>query len=216
LEKIMANHNVTLEDILDALMLEEASPSYEALTRWSDRYPDYTDALAQFFAVWARQLDYEDEPAIEDNGSLTRRAVSYALDLMHRQDTQRKKPGGKGGLSLIKSARAAGLSLEEVALRTDLDISVIRKLDRCLIQEPIPSLCLERLSSTLDAPVQLLRTMVTGPPTRGARVRHKAKGKPALVTESFADAIRNSSLPEATRNFWLGIVSPSEHSEDPS
>jgi hypothetical protein len=115
LEKIMIDHNVALEDILDVLMLEEASPSYEALTRWSDRYPNYTDALAQFFAVWARQLAYEDEPAIEDDGSLTRRAVSYALDLMHRQDAQRKKPGSKGGLSLIKSAHAAGLSLEEVA-----------------------------------------------------------------------------------------------------
>jgi hypothetical protein len=216
LEKIMINHDGELEDILDALMLEETSPSYEALTRWSDRYPDYTDALAQFFAVWARQLDYEDEPVLQDDSSLTRRAVSYALDLMHRQDSLRKTPGSKGGLSLIKSARAAGLSLEEIARRTDLDISILRKLDRCLIQEPIPTLCLERLSSTLDVPVQLLRTMVTGPPMRGARVRHKAKGKPALVTESFADAIRNSSLPEVTRDFWLGIGSTSEHSEDQS
>lgn len=212
----MTNHDVTLEDILDALMLEEASPSYEALTRWSDRYPQYTDALAQFFAVWARQLECEEEPVVRDDDPLARRAVSYALDLMHRQDAVRRKPGGKGGLSLIEAAHSVGLSLEDVADRTDLDDSIIKKLDRRRIHGPIPPLCLERLASTVDVPVQLLRTMVTGPPMRGARVRHKAKGKPASVTESFADAIRNSSLPEETKHFWLRTVSTSEHSEAPS
>jgi hypothetical protein len=210
----MTNHDVTLEDILDALVLEEASPSFQALTRWSDRYPQYTDALAQFFAVWARQLDLEDEPVVRDDDSLARRGLSYALDLMHCQDALRRNPGSKGGLSLIKAVHAVGLSLEEVARRTDLDDSIIKKFDRCRIHEPIPALCLERLSSTVEVPVQLLRTMVTGPPMHGARVRHKAKGKPAPVTESFVDAIKNSSLPEGTKDFWLRIVVTAEHSKD--
>jgi len=210
----MTNYDLTYEDILDALMLEEASPNYEALTRWSDRYPQYSDALAQFFAVWALQLDLEDVPVVADDDSLARRGVSYALDLLHRQDARRGKPGSKGALSLIKAVHDAGLSLDDVARRSDLDNSVIVKLSRCRIREPIPELCLERLSSTVNVPVELLQTMVTGPPMWGAQVRHKAQGKPAPVTESFSEAIRNSSLPEETKDFWLRIVVTSEHPKD--
>lgn len=212
----MTNYDVTFEDILDALMLEEASPSYEALTRWSDQYPQYSDALAQFFAVWSRQLSLEDAPVVRDDDSLARRGVSYALNLMHRQDARRRKPGSEGGMSLIKAVHAVGLSLEDVARRTDLDDSIILKFNRCRIHEPIPVLCLERLSSTVDVPVQLLKTMVTGPPMRGTGVRHKAKGKPVPVTESFADAIKNSSLPVETKDFWLRIVVTSERPKDQS
>src|SRR6266850_584443 len=57
--------NVSFEDVLDALMLEEPTPSYATLLRWSERYPQYREALAQFFATWAIQADQPQQVALE-------------------------------------------------------------------------------------------------------------------------------------------------------
>lgn len=210
----MNQHDLTLEDILDALLLEEDEPSFEALTRWSNRYPEHTDALARFFAVWAQQLNYDQEAACDEE-SLASRGVSYALDLLHRQDQARNAAttAAPQDVRLLKVAQAAGLNAAELARRTDLDESIIVKLDRRRICGVIPQLCLERLGSALKAAHQRVRTMVTGPPIREAGLLYKARTKPSVVTESFADAIQRSSLPEEVKRFWLDAVATAEREE---
>ena len=41
-----------LEDVSDTVIREEAEPRSEAFTRWRRRYPEYDDALADFFTRW--------------------------------------------------------------------------------------------------------------------------------------------------------------------
>lgn len=208
----MTQHDLTLEDILDALMLEEREPSYDALVRWTKRYPEHTDALARFFAVWAKQSS--DDETVQDEDSLASRGVSYALDLLHRQDEAHAAlVDAPPGVRLLKAAHAAGLTLAELARRADLDESVVVKLDRRRIHGLIPRLCLERIASAINAAIHRVRTMVTGPPIMEAGLAYKARGKPAPVTESFADAIKRSSLPEPTQRFWLDVIATAEKGE---
>ena len=47
-----------LEDVLDAVIREEAEPGTEAFPRWRRRYPEYGDALANFFTKW-EEADFE-------------------------------------------------------------------------------------------------------------------------------------------------------------
>jgi hypothetical protein len=221
----MTDHPITLAEILDAVLLEEPEPTFEALTRWSERYPEHTDALARFFAIWVRQAGESDE-AIVDEEALSARGVSYAMDLLHQQDTRerafhRQERGTEqvtvtaisDTQRLLNAARAKGLSAQELAHRTDLDHSVIQKFDRRRIKGTIPRVCLERISDVIDRAVPIVRTMVTGPPLLSAHARHKAKRKPAPTTESFADAIRRSSLPEETQRFWLDAVAAEERDD---
>ncbi len=42
-------NTVTLDDILDEIMLQESEPHYQALTRWCKQYPEHTEALTRFF-----------------------------------------------------------------------------------------------------------------------------------------------------------------------
>ena len=114
----MASHNHSLEEILDALMLEEERPDFQALTRWTERYPEHANDLARFFVVWARQESCSEE-VIVDEEALARRGVSYALNVLHRQVNEGTGPqGAEVCRQLIerpsiarKAQRSAGLML---------------------------------------------------------------------------------------------------------
>ena len=87
----MTSSNVLFEDVLDALKLEESRPSYAALLRWSERYPQYREALAEFFATWAIQAEQPQQVALDEE-RLADRGVSHALKILRRQD--RVSPAG--------------------------------------------------------------------------------------------------------------------------
>jgi len=72
------------EDVLNEVMLAEDTPSHAALVRWTDRYPDYAEDLAKFFATWAMQEIQTREPEIDEQ-KIVERAVSRGLDILRRQ-----------------------------------------------------------------------------------------------------------------------------------
>jgi PadR family transcriptional regulator, regulatory protein PadR len=79
---------ITFEDVLDELMLEEPKPHYEALVRWQNRYPQYRDQLADFFATWGVQEFLAEagvpEPDIDEE-KLVKKGVDYAMEILRRQ-----------------------------------------------------------------------------------------------------------------------------------
>jgi hypothetical protein len=202
----MTHPNLLLEDILDALVLEEAEPSYAALIRWSERYPEHRDALVEFFATWAVQAELPPETAIDEQ-RLASLAVSHALDIVHRQsETLTVAPKVSGAPArLIEAARAVGISEARLAARVGLDTTILKKLDLRRLTR-IPRTCFERIATELGTVAERIQEMATGPPLKAIGVRHKAKRRPSLVTEDFADAIRNSSLPNDAKRFWLEAV----------
>ena|SRR5438132_8020033 len=80
--------DLSFEAIVHALMLEEPTPSYEALARWQKRYPKYRDSLAEYFADWAMDLELPPPgPEAEiDEDALVQKGVDYAMDLLRRED----------------------------------------------------------------------------------------------------------------------------------
>jgi PadR family transcriptional regulator PadR len=77
---------LSLDDVLDELMLEEPEPTDEALARWSKRYPQYRHDLAEFFATWREQRDLpeEAEPVINEE-RLVQQGVEYAMEIVRKQ-----------------------------------------------------------------------------------------------------------------------------------
>lgn len=208
----MTRSKVLLEEILDSLVIEESLPTYAALARWSDRYPEHQEALADFFAAWAVQAELPQEIEV-DEGRLANVAVSHALDIVHRHEEEgRRAPAPNGArLRLLAAARAAGISEEELARRSGLDETLIAKLDlRRLVG--VPRLCFERLAMALHVVVDRVPAMVTGPPLAAAGVRHKSKRRPAPVAEDFVEAVRNSTLPENAKSSWLRAVAAEQES----
>ena len=79
-----SNQPFEFEDVLDALMLEESKPSYAALLRWSERYPQYRQELADFFATWAVQAERPQDAALDEE-KLVDMGVRYALEISRGQ-----------------------------------------------------------------------------------------------------------------------------------
>jgi hypothetical protein len=81
----MTDTPMSYKDVLDLLMLEEPEPTYEALLRWTKRFPQYGRELADFFATWAVQAERPEDPVALDEDKLVDIGVRYALDITRRQ-----------------------------------------------------------------------------------------------------------------------------------
>jgi hypothetical protein len=79
---------MSLEDVLNDVMLQEAKPNAEALLRWQKRYPQYQQELAHFFNSWALQFlreEYPQEVAIDED-KLAAKTVTFVMDYLKRRD----------------------------------------------------------------------------------------------------------------------------------
>jgi hypothetical protein len=82
--------NVTFEEVIDEVMLEETEPTYRALVRWQKLYPKWRDSLAEYFAEWALQKTQapEDPTDIDggtDEDAIVEKTMEYAMDTLARQ-----------------------------------------------------------------------------------------------------------------------------------
>ena len=195
------NEPLTIEDILDAVVLQESEPSYEALNYWCIRFPDHKEALSQFFATWAVQKASGDRPVI-DEALVGSRMVSHALNLLHQRAASSEKAKEVTAENrLHKIVLAAGLSEDGVMAECQLDESLFAKLDRHLILfETIPRICFEKLSRAIQCKVQVVVCAIQGSPV--LLNSYKAKAKPAPKQEGFLDAVSTSDLSDAIKKEW--------------
>jgi hypothetical protein len=193
------------DDILDELMMSEPEPSYEALLRWSNRYPQFRVPLMDFFAEWGVQAELSSETKV-DKVRLSNLGVSYALDLLHRRSCAKGQGAEAGKVSRLGAlAQSADFSWDTLAKATQLDAALLRKLDLRRIPK-LPFALFERIANVLQVTAADIQAMVVGSPLMAAGIQHKSLKKPTAVTESFSDAIRNSSMSEADKTFWLKIA----------
>ncbi len=80
----MSGSNDLFDDVLHELMLEGSRPSYEALLRWCERYPQYRDELEQFFTIWAVQQALPERSPIDEE-RFGAQAVKHARAILRRQ-----------------------------------------------------------------------------------------------------------------------------------
>jgi hypothetical protein len=197
---------VTLEDILDDLMLQESEPSHEALLRWCNQYPEHRKELASFFATWAVQKEQVEHPAI-DEAHVANRMVSHALNLLYRQPASvAAEQTASAESRLHKMIEASGLSEDTLIAKCSLDDTLLAKLDRRLILfASIPRTCIQKLSQALRCAADDVVRALWGDPIPLAN--YKAKGKPTLKQETFLDAVASSELSDDLKHEWQRVVS---------
>jgi hypothetical protein len=80
----MKDH-IEFEDVLHELMLEEAAPDYATLRKWQERYPEWHDSLAEYFAAWAIQSEpIDDEPEIDEE-AIAQKIMARAMNMLREQ-----------------------------------------------------------------------------------------------------------------------------------
>jgi hypothetical protein len=197
----MTTKNVPLEEVLDAIMMTEPDPSYDALVRWSAKYPEHADELADFFATWGVQAALPETVEL-DHDKIAHRVVSAALAKLDAENPL-PSPAPRIGAAV----KAAGLSEDELGERCELDVTLIAKLDRRLIHvATIPRLLLERIGLALGRGAEAVRQMLDGPPLGLPAPTYKSKVRPAPFAQDFADAVRASTLPDDAKQRWLEVA----------
>ena len=79
-------------EVLTALRTEESEPTYNALLRWQEKYPQFRDDLEDYFANWATavfdEMKFADRPAQVDTNQqwITDFGGAYARQIMRRQE----------------------------------------------------------------------------------------------------------------------------------
>lgn len=203
----MTTRNISFDELLEIIALEECDPTYDALCCWIERFPQHQSALSSFFATWAVQKEFAD-PANVDEDRIANRMVSRTLNQLFQ------RPVNKGpiasGETLFSVATRLKIGIADLIHRTSFDESILLKLDRRRIAGRIPRKCFEVLSTAIGLAVEEIRMLVTGPPLANAGSRHKSSKKPIAQTESFADAIKASSLSAECKEYWKKEIETEE------
>ncbi len=193
---------IPLDELFEHIAIEEAEPSYAALSRWCELYPQHARELADYFASWAEQVELPITQSV-DAERFASQAVSHALNLLHQADAKEPQK------TLAQVARSAGLSDADVAGRIGLDEVFVVKLFRRKIEfASIPRLCLNRLHRVLGITLAQVRNCLRGPPLATvANARMKSRKKAVRQTETFEEALATSTIDETQKAEWRDALS---------
>jgi hypothetical protein len=75
--------NLSFDEVLELVMMEESSPHYNVLLEWQKRYPKYEKELAQFFATWAIQ-EHHPGPSVIDKERLAAEGKRRTMEMLRQ------------------------------------------------------------------------------------------------------------------------------------
>ena len=203
---------LTLDDILDQFLLEHDAPTADALAALLRLHPDHRQSIVAFTTAWCEQrlLPAEgpvgrlrEQDFIEKACALFESAVA-TRDASSSPTEQRAQAAFPAASSLFELAQRAGLSLVDLVPVLDLDIGIVAKLDKRSIRlDTLPARLFTAIARTIGCSIREIQEALAGPPAQVMPsfmiVRSGASPRP----ESFADAVRASTLPEAAKASWL-------------
>ena len=206
----MVNKNeITLHDALNAFVGENDRPTAENVHEWVNRYPQFRKDLVEFAACWSEQsvLPPAKEIGAEAERALVARAMSNVLNLAYSRDVeaQEQAAGDDALSSLTQAAQSAGSTPLQLANECGLDLSLLSKLNNKQIQpHSIPPKLMRMLAENLHETIGALKAYFSGPSIAVTGKSFLSQAKPtAMQQQSFADAVRSSSLSEDEKSRWL-------------
>lgn len=205
---MMAKRKISLEDVLNEYLASEPKPSYEALEKWSKRFPEHKEELVEFTVSWSKLENAPKSDAQDsfDEETLLLKAMSIVGDRIHTMRTA-KKIAKSSLTNLSTEAKNKGLGLKELAKLTDLSVPIISKIMRGFLDPlSIPKLVIERLAAVLDLAAEEIALSIQNASMTSQGIKHKSKKKPEFPKdkENFFNAVRNDrELSENQRIFWL-------------
>lgn len=201
----------TLDQVLFEFMTENETPSREALTEWSRRYPQYEQDLVSLATDWFElTLPLSPDTEIEDEELVVQRGIDFVRDFL--QEEEMHLPASpkttRSFLGFIREGIALNLSLDELAARVGLTPALLAKIDRRSVR--YASLPLDLIQSLANAVnwdilsgVRFLQLQAAIPSNQ----RFKSSEAPQVTEQTdFFDEVRaDPDLNETQRQHWLAL-----------
>lgn len=202
------NEKPTLDDVLNEFVAAYEKPTAEALESWAARYPQFRNDLIDFAASWAEQLMLPPAPELspEEEKLLVDRAMSHVQNVTFKRDeSAADRTETRSIASLTGEAKRAGMDGQEFANACGLDIALVSKLNSRQIKPlSIPARLVSHIALLIGISIEAVGEYLARPPQALAGRAYLARGKPqSTAQQSFAVAVRGSSLSDAEKARWL-------------
>lgn len=202
-----------LESVLLEFRVEAGGgPKPAILEAYCRQYPRYARELTDYALEWLideamASAEVASDVAIKTSSPLVSRAISRLYDRIREREAGKEVATRLSGHQALNPFE--GLPLPRVRdIRDELGINtpLFGKFRKRLIDpDTVPRGFLERFARQLGRTVDELLGYLKLPPTVHSGADFKAEGKPSVSSrkESFADAVRGSSLDEKQKQVLL-------------
>lgn len=199
---------IALQDVFQELLASGERPDAAALEAITRRYPQFAAEITDFAVEWVLQDELPAEsPGEGDETEAT--AVPAAMRRVRERLAELTEAGGLRAAAVDPFAGLAPADLKRVGAHLGLDKTLVAKLrDRKIVAESIPGELCDLLAVQLEVPLPIVVAHLAGPATIHLAASFKATGKPAASTkETFAEAVRRSTLSDDDKSRWLSRTS---------
>ena len=197
--------------------LEVAHATRTVLTDFMRRYPQATDALADFAATAsiienspAPESGTESEGRAEQEETIVRRGMETAAGLLAARHQSLTPEETSPLAGLRKEAEARGLTIQALASATRLTVPMLVKLDRRLIRfASIPRQAIERIGAELGRRFDTVAAYLQGDSQFASQASFRADAAPQMPDQQdFFDAIETDlTMSEKQKDEWRKIKS---------
>ena len=201
-----------LQDVFEELIARGDRPDAVTLEDFTRRYPQFATEITDFAVEWVLQdelaADAGSGEAAQDAAGAS--AVPEAMRRFRerREELAARAESETPAVAADPFADLPPGELRRIAAHLELDKTLLAKLrDRKIVGESIPAELRDALAAQLEVPIPVVVAHLAGPPTIHLAASFKATGKPAAgAKETFAEAVRRSTLAEEEKNRWLDLA----------
>ncbi|ODR99368.1 hypothetical protein AUC68_05195 [Methyloceanibacter methanicus] len=196
--------------VLFAFYQECERPTARQIIEWAERYPQFADDIRAHAAIRLdRAPGAEDRSELEPDETMIARGRSRVLNAIYNA----RQEGDEDAAETKKAAaqpnwqgmlRAKDITVPQLARQIDIDRMVLSELGAGRMRLPIGHRLMDALTKVLDVTPAYVSAAVTQL-VAAPRLGHaKADKAPTILTRSFEEVIRSSSMTPERQRYWLG------------
>jgi len=192
------------DEVLFAFHQQCERPTAEQIIRWTSRYPEFADDIREHAAIQRDWNAMEEGPVLEPSAELLARGRSRALNAIHNAQAAAQAetpPADESSFNVLMAA--SGATVPQLARDVDIERSVIADVTAGLVRPPLGQRLRQALAQALQttaAAVDSAHRLACASPRLG---HAKASRAPTVVTRSYEETIRASTMPPERQAYWL-------------
>jgi hypothetical protein len=192
------------DEVLFAFHRECNDPTAEQIIQWVKRFPEFADDIRGHATILKDWADREGLPAEELSETVLSRSRSRALDALYNAEVAvASEQSSAPERSFDQMMSASGTDVPRLARDLDIARTVLAALVGGRMLAPVGNrlvaALMVRLALSLGEFDTALRLALATP-----RMGHaKADGTPTVIPRSYDDLIRDSSMTDERKQYWL-------------
>ena len=192
------------DEVLSAFHQACERPTAIQIIEWTKRYPEFADDIRAHAAVRLDRAAGSDDVDLEPDETMLARGRSRALNAVYnaRRDTAASNAACESSWPQMLSA--AGFTIPQLARRIQINRMVLAELAAGRMRLPVGVRLVQALTSVLGVTSDTLERVVTQLIAQPRLGHAKADQKPTVLSRSYEEIIRDSSMSDERKNYWLG------------